>query len=159
LLNIHTYSSKLRHFSSVESVKAHYARSSAATQSESTLLNPPDIPEETFIPATPRQPGSPLNFLEPPELDLTQLWIEVMHARSVVDLDEASSTHESIPASFISASDSDASAEPFEDASVAYNPATHGLSADSFIKQRFLVDATKNGKHVLAQISINHMLI
>jgi hypothetical protein len=73
--------------------------------------------------------------MEPPPVDLMQLWINVMRTRMVVEESDGSSTHKSVPASFVSATDSDVSAQPFEDASIAYDPATYSLSADTRIKQ------------------------
>lgn len=82
---------------------------------------------------------------KPPDIDLTPLWDQVMRARPL-DLAGPASAPGSFPSSFHSATDSDATAEPFEDASTAYNPATYGLSAESHIKSRFLVESTKEGR-------------
>ncbi|KAG8727490.1 hypothetical protein FRC10_006059, partial [Ceratobasidium sp. 414] len=45
--------------------------------------------------------------------------------------------------------DSDASAEPFEDPNMEYNPATYGLSPDSLIKERYLVEYALNAAYQL----------
>lgn len=105
----------------------------------------PPSPPHTSRPMSPALPGSPIPNAEPPEIDLAHLWDQVMRARPL-DLAGPPSAPGSFPSSFHSATDSDASAEPFEDAGTAYNPATYGISAETHIKSRFLVEATTEGE-------------
>lgn len=67
-----------------------------------------------------------------------------MRARPL-DLAGPPSSTNSFPSSFQSTTDSDASAEPFQDAATAYNPATYGISPELHIKARFLLEATREG--------------
>ncbi|KAF8596714.1 hypothetical protein BDV93DRAFT_570770, partial [Ceratobasidium sp. AG-I] len=141
---------QMRRLSTLESIRAHRARSSA--RNETQLSNHAGLPDD-FLPATPPPPESPTAPAEPPELDLTQLWEQVMRARPL-DLEGPQSLSEGFPSSFQSATDSDASAEPFEDASLAYNPATYGLSTESHLKARFLLEAIKEAPNRLLPESL-----
>jgi hypothetical protein len=67
--------------------------------------------------------------------------------RTAAVLSNSTSTYESIPDSFRSASDSDASAEPFD--KHTYDPGTYGLSPDAFIREQFLVDSVKSGEYLI----------
>lgn len=107
--------SKLRRHSSMESIRARRARSLAA--SPPLPLEPIASPVASPRAQSPNPPNLPIPDVPAPEIDFGALWADVMQACPIADLDEKSSTHESIPASFISTPDSDASAQDGRDAS------------------------------------------
>jgi hypothetical protein len=82
-----------------------------------------------------------------PELDLSAVWTEVMRVRPSMDnLDGKSSTHGSGESTdFQSLPEDDPLDESDDEEPINYDPATYGLSPDSLLRERFLVEAAKNG--------------
>jgi hypothetical protein len=97
-----------------------------------------------------------LELEEIPELDLTGLWEQVMQARTPVDLGDQELTSGDSSSGTRNARSSQVSLENSElentisDASadidgVEYNPATYGLTPQSFVRQRLLVKVAEMG--------------
>ncbi|KAG8680389.1 hypothetical protein FRC11_002561, partial [Ceratobasidium sp. 423] len=128
-----------------ESINAHQANSPPIPVVHLPSLPTPLFPPESEDMEHDTKPyHSELETI--PELDLTNIWEQVMQVRNPVDLggqvlhSESSGSHgtqTSLDLSEFKGSDSDESADVD---GVEYNPATYGLPPESFIHEQLLVE-------------------
>jgi hypothetical protein len=89
-----------------------------------------------------------------PEIDLSNIWDEVLCVWPTLDIGdgpESSLQGTNDAGSFVSARESEKTDHSIDDEEIIYNPATDGLSPESQLKERFLVDMAKNGKLIKFQ--------
>ncbi|KAF8597129.1 hypothetical protein BDV93DRAFT_513594 [Ceratobasidium sp. AG-I] len=131
----------LRRRSIRESIQVHRARSPARASGPSRTETPSPSPSNLPSPSAPNLFSS--QELTPiPEIDLSMVWEQVMRLpdpesefcnRSLTPSEESTSSLETIME------------EEEDEEEVEYNPATYGLSPDSLIRERLLVEVAKNG--------------
>ncbi|KAL5633925.1 hypothetical protein ACGC1H_005949 [Rhizoctonia solani] len=136
----------LHRHSSQESIRAHRGISPPLPTIHPPILAAPIQPpsedsDEDTIPYNPE-----LETI--PELNLTDIWEQVMQVREPVNLgdqelrSESSGTHTSLDSSGTEGSDSDESV----DANVAYDPATYGLLPGASIRGHILIKVAKQAR-------------
>jgi hypothetical protein len=112
------------------------------------------IPFDPPVPLEAPRDGWDMEIEPIPEIDLSNIWDEVLRVRPTLDIgDGARSSLQGTndAGSFVSARESEKTDHSVDDEDVIYNPATNGLSPESLLKERFLVDVAKNGKLIKIQ--------
>jgi hypothetical protein len=143
----------LRRLSSQQSIDAHRVRSPNVAEPD-TMPNDNAIPFDPSAPLEVPRDGWDMETESIPEVDLSNIWDEVLRVRPTLDIgDEPRSSLQGTndAGSFVSARESEKTDHSIDDEEVIYNPATDGLSPESLLKERFLVDVAKNGKLIKFQ--------
>jgi hypothetical protein len=141
----------LRRASSQRSIDTHRARSPNVAE-PNAIDNVDSFPNDPPAPHEVPEQGWEVEIEPAPEIDLSDIWDKVLHMRPTLDIGDAPKSSiqgTNNAGSFVSARESERTDHSVDDDEVIYNPATNGLSPDSLLKERFLVDVAKNGMSII----------